>query len=147
MQQKIAVQALSALAQEHRLSVFRLLVRAGPDGMPAGEIAREIGLAPAALSFHLRELDRSGLVTQARDGRFIRYSVAFERMRELLTFLTIDCCQGLAEGCGIEDVQAPLDCDEPTPQSRKKSATRSKISPAEKTSAAAGTTSGELVDD
>ncbi len=66
------VSALAALAHQHRLRIFRLLVRAGPSGVPAGEIAEQIGVSPTALSFHLKELDHAGLVTSTRDGRFVR---------------------------------------------------------------------------
>jgi len=95
-----ALLALAALANEHRLKVFRLLVRVGPGGLPAGEIASKVGVSPTALSFHLKELDRAGLIVPARDGRYVRYAVKVEGMRALLTFLTQDCCQGRPELCG-----------------------------------------------
>ncbi len=100
MQEQDAVSALSALAHEHRLRIFRLLVIAGPSGVPAGNIAEEIGISPTSTSFHLKELDRSGLVTATRQGRFIRYAVHVEGMRQLLAYLTEDCCQGQPELCG-----------------------------------------------
>jgi len=88
------VAALAALAHQHRLRIFRLLVRAGPSGVPAGEIADDIGISPTAMSFHLKELDHAGLVTSTRQGRFVRYAVRVEGMRQLLTYLSEDCCRG-----------------------------------------------------
>lgn len=99
MEYHSAIQALAALAQEHRLAVFRLLVREGPDGLAAGEIARRIGIGATALSFHLKELERSGLVAARRDGRFIRYALACDGTRALLDYLMQDCCQGRADIC------------------------------------------------
>lgn len=110
MESREAVTALSALAQEHRLAVFRLLVRQGPGGLPAGRIASELGLAPAALSFHLKELDRAGLLISAREGRFIRYAVSVEGMRRLLAFLTEDCCGGDPGLCGAAIASASALC-------------------------------------
>ena len=99
MDSKDAVASLAALAHPQRLAIFRLLVRNGPSGLPAGEIADAVGAAPTAASFHLKELDRAGLVTATRAGRYIRYAVHFEGMRKLLTYLTEDCCQGQPELC------------------------------------------------
>lgn len=101
MDDRNAVALLTALAQEHRLRIFRLLVRLGPTGMPAGEIASEVGISSTSTSFHLKELERSGLLTSMREGRFIRYAVNVEAMRQLLEFLTEDCCQGHPEICGV----------------------------------------------
>lgn len=95
-----AIRALAALAQEHRLAIFRLLVECGASGLPAGEIGERIGLSPTSASFHLKELDRAGLVDAKREGRFIRYRFNVETMRALLAFLTRDCCQGRPELCG-----------------------------------------------
>lgn len=95
-----AVIALTALAQESRLQIFRLLVPAGPDGIAAGEIASELQIPAATLTFHLKELVHSGLVESRREGRSIKYSLRVQRMNELLTFLTKDCCQGKPELCG-----------------------------------------------
>lgn len=100
MQEPQAVTALSALAHQHRLRIFRLLVTAGPSGVPAGAIAEEVGISPTSTSFHLKELDRAGLITASRDGRFIRYAVHVDGMRQLLAYLTEDCCQGQPELCG-----------------------------------------------
>lgn len=90
------VRALSALAHAARLDVFRLLVQAGPDGLPAGLIAELLSLAPSALSFHLRELTHVGLLVQRPDGRKIHYSANFGSMNELIAFLTENCCSGVA---------------------------------------------------
>jgi DNA-binding transcriptional ArsR family regulator len=100
MNEKQIVAALAALAQEHRLRIFRLLVAHGPSGMPAGEIADRIGIGPTNMSFHLKELDRAGLLRATRQGRFIRYAIHVDGMRELLTYLTEQCCQGRPELCG-----------------------------------------------
>jgi len=95
-----AIRALAALAQDHRLAIFRLLVKHGPTGLPAGEIGERIGIGPTSASFHLKELDRAGLIRARREGRFIRYAFDAAAMRALLTFLTKDCCQGRPELCG-----------------------------------------------
>lgn len=100
MNQQAAVSALAALAHDNRLSVFRLLVKCGPTGMAAGEIARGLGIGATALSFHMKELARAGLVRSWRDGRYVRYSVEIDGMRDLLNFLTEDCCNGQPELCG-----------------------------------------------
>ena len=100
MQLPVAVDALSALAHASRLAVFRLLVRAGPDGIAAGEIAREIGALPNTLSSHLTILAHAGLIQSRREGRSIVYSADFDRMRDLLDFLIADCCGGRPEICG-----------------------------------------------
>ena len=92
MESKVAVQALAALAQGNRLAIFRLLVQAGPTGMAAGEVAAELKLAPATLSFHLKELSHADLVLARQDGRFIFYSANFEQMGALVAFLTENCC-------------------------------------------------------
>lgn len=100
MDEKRIVAALAALAQEHRLRIFRLLVEKGASGMPAGEIADKLGIGPTNMSFHLKELDRAGLLRSTRQGRFIRYAINVDGMRELLTYLTEQCCQGRPELCG-----------------------------------------------
>ena len=109
METQDAVKALAALAHDSRLAVFRLLVKCGPSGMAAGDIAKTVGIGPTALSFHLKELDHSGLVVSWRVGRFVRYAVRVEGMRALLAYLSEDCCQGRPELCGgmrenIEDL-------------------------------------------
>jgi DNA-binding transcriptional ArsR family regulator len=99
METASAVAALSALAYPGRLEVFRLLVRAGPDGMAAGEIARATGSLANTLSANLNVLAGAGLVSSRREGRSIIYAAGFDRMRELLAFLMEDCCGGNAEIC------------------------------------------------
>jgi DNA-binding transcriptional ArsR family regulator len=89
-----AVGALSALAQGSRLSIFRLLVQAGAEGMAAGAIGEKLDLPPATLSFHLAGLTRAGLAKSRQDGRFIIYSADFERMNALVGYLTENCCGG-----------------------------------------------------
>ena len=88
------VDALAALAQETRLKVYRLLVEAGPEGLPAGEIADELELPGATLSFHLAHLARTGLVRSRQEGRFVIYSADFETMNQLVGYLTENCCGG-----------------------------------------------------
>lgn len=100
MKQSQAVAALAALAHHQRLEIFRLLVREGPNGLPASEIAEAVGASPTGASFHLKELDRAGLIHATRDGRYIRYAIHVEGMRQLLTYLTEDCCQGNPQLCG-----------------------------------------------
>jgi len=86
------VRALAALAQESRLSVFRLLVKRGPEGYSAGEIGEKLDIPGPTLSFHLKELTRAGLIRPRKAGRFNYYAPAFERMNELLGYLTENCC-------------------------------------------------------
>jgi DNA-binding transcriptional ArsR family regulator len=99
MEKSNAVAALSALAQDNRLDVFRLLVQAGPDGMPAGGVAAALGLAPNTLTFHFDRLRQAGLVTVRRDGRSMIYAAQYETMNALLVFLTENCCGGAPEKC------------------------------------------------
>jgi DNA-binding transcriptional ArsR family regulator len=87
-----AVSSLAALAQETRLAIFRLLVEAGPTGMSVSEIGAPLKVAPATLSFHLKELAHAGLITARQDGRFIFYSASYDRMNGLIGFLTDKCC-------------------------------------------------------
>jgi DNA-binding transcriptional ArsR family regulator len=96
METKQAVQALSALAQDSRLAIFRLLVQAGPTGLPAGEIGATLGLPPATLSFHLAGLTRAGIASSRQEGRFVIYSADYAAMSALVGFLTENCCQGAA---------------------------------------------------
>jgi len=91
--------ALAALAQNTRLSIYRLLVQAGRDGVSAGRIGTILDIPSATLSFHLKELVGAGLVTGRQQKQFIYYAVDFERMAELMTFLTQNCCQGMPETC------------------------------------------------
>ena len=94
-----AVTALAALAQETRLSIFRLLVEAGPEGVSVGSIGQALKVPGATLSFHLKELARAGLVSSRQEKQFIYYAVDFERMAALMTFLTQNCCQGMPKEC------------------------------------------------
>ena len=99
MENADAVSALAALAQDNRLDVFRLLVQAGPDGLPAGSVAETLGLAPNTLTFHFDRLRAAGLVTVRREGRSMIYAARFEVMNALIGFLTENCCQGAAQAC------------------------------------------------
>jgi len=99
MEKPNAVAALAALAQDSRLDVFRLLVEAGPEGMPAGEVASALGLAPNTLTFHFDRLRVAGLVTVRREGRSMIYAARFDTMNALLAYLTENCCQGRADQC------------------------------------------------
>ncbi len=116
MKKQSALAALAALAQENRLDVFRLLVEAGPNGMPAGAVAEALGLAPNTLTFHFDRLRHSGLVTVQRDGRSMIYAAHFETMNALLSFLTENCCAG-----------APGEC-EPAPSCKPARAKRTRLS-------------------
>lgn len=100
MNDNAAIAIMSALAQEHRIRIFRMLVKAGPSGMASSEIADAVGIGPTGASFHLKELVQSGLLISTRQGRFIRYSIHIDAMRRLLTYLTEDCCMGRPELCG-----------------------------------------------
>jgi ArsR family transcriptional regulator len=92
-----AVAALGALAHEHRLAVYRLLVERGPDGLAAGLIAEQVGIPASSLTFHLQHLLRAGLATQRRVGRQLIYAADFAVMNDLVGFLTENCCgRGLA---------------------------------------------------
>ena len=105
-----AVGRLGALAQETRLEVFRLLVRQGPDGVAAGELARSLGTPHNTMSSHLSILSGAGLVTSRRAGRSVIYSVDFKGTRALLAFLLEDCCQGRRELCRPAVEAAMADC-------------------------------------
>lgn len=100
METKQVLAALAALAQESRLAIFRLLIQAGPAGLPAGKVGEELGIASSALSFHLKELSHSGLVSARQEGRFVIYTAQFATMNELVGFLTENCCAGVP--CGID---------------------------------------------
>jgi ArsR family transcriptional regulator, arsenate/arsenite/antimonite-responsive transcriptional repressor len=103
MEKLDAIAALAALAQESRLDIFRLLVQAGINGLPAGQIGEKLGLPSATLSFHLNQLKQAGLVTFRREGRSLIYAAEYPAMNALLAYLTENCC-------GRDDVCAPL-CD------------------------------------
>lgn len=104
-----AVDALGALAHETRLGVFRLLVKAGPDGMIAGAIAQHLAVPASTMSHHLATLERAGLVQSERESRLIRYRADYPGMRRLLMFLMQDCCGGAPEMCS--DLTAGLSCE------------------------------------
>ncbi len=95
----LAVSTLSALAHADRLTAFRLLVKAGSEGLPSGEIANVLAIPPTRMSFHLATLERANLLLSRRDGRYIKYIANYDAMRQLLTYLTEDCCAGSAEIC------------------------------------------------
>src|ERR1700749_5192437 len=94
MKTAVVVEALGALAHEHRLAIYRLLVQRGPEGLPAGVIGQRIGLLPSSLTFHLQNLQRAGLITQRRESRQLIYSVDFSAMKGLVGYLTENCCAG-----------------------------------------------------
>ncbi len=100
METKDAVIAFAALAQDNRLDVFRLLVQAGPPGLPAGQGAAALDLAPNTLTFHFDRLRSAGLVAVRREGRSMIYAARFETMNALLAYLTENCCNGAPESCG-----------------------------------------------
>ena len=99
MEKSNAVAALAALAQDNRLDVYRLLVQAGPEGLPAGQVAAALKLAPNTLTFHFDRLRGAGLVSVRRDGRSMIYAARYDTMNELLGYLTENCCQGRAGQC------------------------------------------------
>ena len=99
MKAKQAVEALSALAHEHRLSVYRMLVEAGPAGLNAGTIASRLKIPPSSLTFHIQNLHRAGLVTQERRSRELIYAADFDSMNGLVGYLTENCCAGSGSSC------------------------------------------------
>jgi len=107
MESKTAVTALAALAQENRLAIFRLLVERGPTGAAAGEIGADLGIPPATLSFHLKELNHAGLIGPRQEGRYIFYSANFVQMNALVGFLTENCCARDGTSCGPGEVCSP----------------------------------------
>ena len=126
MEIKTAVSALGALAQETRLSIYRLLVEAGPQGMAAGRIGEKLNVPGATLSFHLKELSRAFLVSARQEKQFIYYAADFERMAELMTFLTQNCCQGMPQEC-LTVVETALGrCCPPQSKPRKPKQKRSR---------------------
>jgi DNA-binding transcriptional ArsR family regulator len=112
-----ALTALAALAQSSRLAVFRLLVEHAPDGLAAGTIAEKLGIAPATLSFHLKELFRAGLVAQRQEGRFLWYSANVDAMNALIAYLTANCC---ALGSCTPAECAPAAVAVPLPKPRRR---------------------------
>src|SRR5262249_42969825 len=122
MESKDAVKALAALAQETRLSIFRLLVQAGAAGGPPRVTCETLEVPAATLSFHLKELSHAGMVSSRQEGRFIYYSTDYDRMAALMTFLTENCCQGMPQECLSVMEMALGGCC--TPQPKRKSARR-----------------------
>jgi ArsR family transcriptional regulator len=100
MEEKEAIKAFAALAQEHRLNVFRLLVRHAPHGLPAGQIAAQVGVPASTMSTHLAQLERAGLLRSWREQRRIVYALDTEGVRQVIAFLTEECCGGRPELCG-----------------------------------------------
>jgi DNA-binding transcriptional ArsR family regulator len=115
MDQRQAISAFGALAQDTRLSIVRMLVKAGPHGMAAGMIAEHVGVAASNVSFHLKDLEHAGLVTSRREARSIIYSSDYETLSGLIAFLMKDCCNGHPEICN--PALASTCC---TPASKKK---------------------------
>jgi ArsR family transcriptional regulator len=107
MQPDQVIAALGALAQEHRLAVFRLLVQAGEPGLASGALAETVGVSPSAMSFHLAQLSHAGLIAQRREGRSIIYSANYAAMNALLGYLTENCCAGTA--CGVPATTTELE--------------------------------------
>jgi ArsR family transcriptional regulator len=93
------IDALGALAHEHRLAIYRLLVQRGPEGLPAGAIGERVGLVPSSLTFHLQNLQRAGLITQERVSRQLIYSADFDVMNGLVGYLTENCCNASGQNC------------------------------------------------
>jgi DNA-binding transcriptional ArsR family regulator len=119
MDEKLATEAFGALAQETRLAVFRLLVEAGAEGMPAGDIARHLGTPHNTMSTHLAILARAGLVTSRRESRSVIYAAHYDGIRALIAYLLQDCCRGKPEACAslIDAALAPAAarCCPPSP--------------------------------
>ncbi|MGB3502570.1 MAG: metalloregulator ArsR/SmtB family transcription factor [Mesorhizobium sp.] len=110
MNEAQAIQAFAALSQETRLQIVRLLVQAGPGGMPAGAIGEAVAASSSRVSFHLSHLERAGLIQSRRDARSIIYSVTFNALSGLVRFLMDDCCQGRPEICQPIINAAICDC-------------------------------------
>jgi ArsR family transcriptional regulator, arsenate/arsenite/antimonite-responsive transcriptional repressor len=107
MKTRQVIEALGALAHEHRLAIYRLLVERGPEGLPAGIIAERIGLVPSSLTFHVQALQRSGLITQRRVSRQVFYAADFDEMNALVGYLTENCC-GQIEGACAQACQSEI---------------------------------------
>ena len=115
-----AIEALSALAQETRLKVYRLLVETGPQGLAAGRIADELDLPPATLSFHLAHLARAGLAQSRQEGRFIFYSADYENMNALVGYLTENCCGGQSCAPAVKPIAMKGKSHETLPRARRR---------------------------
>jgi len=120
MEKSNAVAALGALAQDNRLDVYRLLVQAGLDGLPAGQVSAKLELAPNTLTFHFDRLRAAGLVTVRREGRSMIYAARFETMNALLSYLTDNCCGGAPETCAPSRRCEPAKAKNRKAESRKK---------------------------
>ena len=120
MEMNVALDAISALGHEARLGVFRLLIQAGPDGLQAGEIAGRLQIPPNTLTFHLTRLRYANLISSSRKGRHIIYTANFERMQNLIGFLTENCCERSPDGC-------PPECEPAMPRRRKRKQRRQKV--------------------
>lgn len=112
-----AVTSLAALAQESRLAIFRMLVKRGPEGYTPSELGEKLSVSPATLSFHLKELQRAGLIEVRREGRFLYYRPNFPRMTRLIEFLTEQCCSLSDQDCGPNCV--PVTAAVPAPKRRR----------------------------
>jgi DNA-binding transcriptional ArsR family regulator len=99
MKTPAVIESLGALAHEHRLAIYRLLVQRGPEGLPAGAIGERVGLVPSSLTFHLQNLQRAGLITQRRESRQLFYSADFAVMNGLIGYLTENCCGNSGAAC------------------------------------------------
>lgn len=99
MKTPAVIDSLAALAHEHRLAIYRLLVQRGPDGLPAGVIGERVGLVPSSLTFHLQNLQRAGLITQRRESRQLIYAADFAAMNGLVGYLTENCCAYSGSAC------------------------------------------------
>ena len=122
MEKKSALAALAALSQETRLDLFRLLVTIGPDGLSAGVIADRLDVLPASLTFHLKELQHAGLITQRRLGRQLIYSAEYGAMTDLMAYLTENCCgrgESCAPACNPADAFNTGESDEAPPRARR----------------------------
>jgi ArsR family transcriptional regulator, arsenate/arsenite/antimonite-responsive transcriptional repressor len=112
------IAALSALAHEHRLAVFRLLIEHGPDGLPAGVIAERMGLVPSSLTFHLQALSRAGLLMARRESRQIFYAADFAAMSSLVGYLTDNCCSAGGASCSADCEPAAIEAKRVTKRRR-----------------------------
>lgn len=117
MKSSDAISSLAALAQESRLAIFRLLVKRGPEGYTPSDIGEKLDVVSTTLSFHLKELQRAGLVSVRRDGRFLYYRPNFAHMNGLVAFLTENCCALAESGCGPEC--APVVVESPVSKRRR----------------------------
>ena len=127
METKHAIEAFQALSQDTRLAALRLLVQAGPNGLAAGAIAERLAVQPSTLSTHLGILERTGLVASRRESRSIIYAAQYEGLRQLISFMMEDCCQGRPEICGglapTESTACAMPCT-PKPKTAKSPAVR-----------------------